>query len=350
MNRQSGTVFTVRELSVFCSQISWLLKAAIPLEEGIAAICDNMENPRQKQHLNSIRDTLSENGSFCYALNSSGIFPRYMIHMIDIGEKTGKLDDVMASLALYYEREDQMKTQIKSAVTYPLILIFMISAVMLVLISKILPIFQQVFEGLSADFSSSSIAAVHTGALVGKIALAAMLLLAVAILFSFWAIKTEKGKRCFLSLSYRLPFLSKMMDQLDAAQFASVFSLLLSSGYDLSQSLELLPGILKTPSAIRKAQAVSQAVTNGESFSPSLQQTGLFPGIYTSMIRVGESAGNLDNVMNQIAETYQEEAMGRMNQAVSLIEPLLVGLLSIVIGAILLSIMLPLIGIMSGIS
>lgn len=347
MQQKNRTVFTARELSLICSQISWMLESAIPLEEGIAVICENTEDPRQKKMLQSVCDATVQSGSFSQAIRESGFFPSYMIYMVEIGKKTGRLDDVMTGLAVYYEREDQIQTQIKGAVTYPLVLIFMVAAILAVLSAKILPVFRQVFDSLSEDYSAVSFRAVNIGIAAGRVTVVIMVLLGIFILLAVLFSGTQRGRAAFLSVCYRIPFLAKIINRVDSAQFASALSILLSSGYDVSESLNLMPDILQSPRNLENAKKAARAVEDGAPLSAALQQTELFSGPRYSMIRVGESAGSIEKVLSKIADIDTEEAMELINRKIALIEPILVGFVSVVIGALLISVMLPLIGIMT---
>ncbi len=350
MGGQKGAPLSSRELSLFCSQIFWLLKAAIPLEEGIAAVCENTQDTREKKLLQDILSSLAQTGSFSLSLKKSGAFPEYLVNMMEIGEKAGKLDDVSSSLSVYYEREDDLKSQIRGAVIYPLVLILMIAAVVAVLIVKVLPVFRQVLETLGGDVPAVSVAAVQFSLTVGQGAFVLILALALLIAVGALAARTRKGADFFRALLGRFPPARRAFSSIDAARFSSVLSMLLSSGYEIAQALELLPGILSSPQGSGKAREISRKVSQGRPFSQALQQSGLFSGIYSSMIGVGEKTGNLDAVMNRIAEHYNEEVQNMLSGMTVMIEPVMVGLLSVIIGIILLSIMLPMMGIMSNIS
>lgn len=349
MTNNHAQPLTAKELSVFCAQISWLLKAAISLEEGIAAICDTTESAAQKEQMQALSAHIAETGSLTAALKRMDIFPPYLIHMMEIGELSGKLDEVADSLSDHYRREAQLQAQLKNAVISPLFLILMIAAVIAVLIAKILPIFYQVFDSLGADLPDGSVTAIGFSMALGKASLCFVLTLAVLIVVLLALSRTAQGKNQLLQLGAALPVTGVIIQKIDAARFSSVFSMLLHSGYDSVQALERMPGILSSRRSAEKATRISAAVTQGTALPQALRDSGLFSGIYTSMIGVGEKTGSLDSVMKQIAEDYSEEARNRIDNAIALIEPVMVGMLSIVIGSILLSIMLPLMGIMSSI-
>lgn len=346
---EKGHTFRAGELFYLCSQLSWVLKAAIPLEDGLTTIGDNLEEARQREALQKLRALVAENLSLSQAMRQTDTFPEYLVHMTEIGEKSGRLDSVMASLAVHYKREEQINRQLKSAITFPLILILMATAVLGVVTLKILPIFRQVFESLSAEDASLSLRAVSLGITAGHVIFILLILAGLILLLSVCAVRTEWGRRFFFSVGKRIPFFTKILNQLDAGEFASALSILLSSGYDVSQAMDLLPDLLQNPQNRSNACRAAQMLEQGSPLSLALRQTGLFTGLHFSMVQVGESAGTLEQAMEQIAAVNTEDALDSINHAVSLIEPALVGTVSLIIGVILLSIMLPLISVMSSI-
>ncbi|HEX3038228.1 MAG TPA: type II secretion system F family protein [Oscillospiraceae bacterium] len=337
------------DISLFCSQTALILKAAIPMQDGMAAIQENVESAQGKQLLKEIENSIAENGSLYTALLKTGAFPSYMVNMVNIGEKSGKLDNVMEALALYYDREDTLKKRVKSAVLYPFILILMMAAVIAILVIKVLPIFNQVFQDLGSDVSASSAAVLNVGIAIGKYAFWVILVLAVLVVISILFTKTRKGAQVFTDLLSSFAVTRKLSGKIAAARFASVMSMLISSGYDTSEALDLVPKVLNNKTVIGKVEKCKEGIRTGSSFAQAVTDVHMFPGIYSSMIHIGAKTGNLDTVMEKLAALYDEDVDTSINNAVSVIEPVMVGVLSVVIGSILLSVMLPLMGIMSSI-
>jgi type IV pilus assembly protein PilC len=337
------------DVSLFCSQVVLILKAAIPLQEGIGAISENIEEVEGKELIRQIKENLERNGSFYTALNSTGAFPNYMVNMVNIGEKSGKLDSVMEALSLYYDRDDKLRRRVRSAILYPLILVLMMAAVISVLVIKVLPVFNNVFLDMGSDLSAASGAIMHIGMGIGRYALIAIIILAVLLLLALILSKTETGSRRLGILFDRLGLTRRLSDKIASARFASVLSMMLSSGYDTGEALELIPKILTNQTIIEKIEKTRKSVNSGVSLAKALENVNMFPGIYSSMVNLGDRTGSLDTVMKNLAELYNEDVDESINKAVSIIEPVMVGVLSVVIGGILLSIMLPLMGIMSSI-
>lgn len=337
------------DLSTFCSQVCMVLRAAIPISEGIAAIGENVDTQEGKELIRRIQPVLEQKGSLSESLKAAGAFPDYMVSMIDIGEKAGKLDDVMEALALYYEREDRIRNRIRSAVVNPLILTLMMAAVVAVLLIRVLPVFNDVFHDMGSPISAATSSILYGGTAIGQVALVIIALLAVLLIAVLLAGKTRNGYRRLTGLASVFGFTRRLSEKIDCSHFASVFSMMLSSGYDTSRALELIPNILTDSGICEKISRCRASLDRGESFPNAMEKAHLFPGIYGSMVRIGTKTGNLDEVMKNLAERYSEEVDESIGKAVSFIEPAMVAVLSIVIGAILLSVMLPLMGIMSSI-
>lgn len=338
------------DVSLFCSQVAMLLNAGIPLQEGIGAIGENVYTQNGRSMISTLQSTLEQSGSLYTALDSCGVFPKYMVNMVNIGEKAGKLDNVMEALALYYDREEKLSSQIRSALLYPFILILMMAGVIAILMIKVLPLFDAVFAQLGSDMTITSSAVMQVGSIVGKIALILILILSILLFAALLMYRTPKGSRLLSCLMLQFPLTRRLSSNLSSARFAFIMSMLLSSGYDISEALALIPTILPNKEIIDKVNKCREAVDSGVSFPTALSDVRLFPGIYTSMIGIGAKTGNLDSVMSRLAEIYNEDVQSSVDQAIAFIEPALVAFLSVIIGAILLSIMLPLMGIMSSIN
>lgn len=346
---KKGKTFSFGDISLFCAQLSMLLRSSIPAGDGVAAIAEDVEDQNAKRILIQMEDKLSAGAPLYEALRDSGAFPSYMVNMVEIGEKAGKLDDVLDALSRYYEREDALKKRVKSAVVYPFILVLMMAVVIAVLVVKVLPVFNQVFENLGSEVSGSAGFVMTAGVAIGKYAFLFILLLAVVLLVFYVVTRTKKGSVSVSHMLSRFVLTRKLSKKIAAARFASVFSMLLSSGYSTDEALELIPNILDNNKIVQKVKSCRALLQEGSSFVEAVEKTALFDGVYSRMVGIGSKTGNLDTVMKKLAGLYEEEIDASIDKTVSTIEPVLVGILSVVIGAILLSVMLPLMSIMSSI-
>ena len=337
------------ELASFCGQLALILRSGISAMEGISIMLDDTPSADGRALLQEILSHLEQGWTLHEAIEDTGCFPAYMCSMLELGEQSGRLDDVTQSLSAYYRREDELARSVKNAVTYPLVMLGMMVVVMLVLIIKVLPVFNQVFQQLGAGLTGISGAVLRMGAALSRysvvvIAVAAVLAAVCAAVFF-----SAKGRAMLKGFSARFFATKKLSEMIACGRFASGMHLALSSGLNIDQSLETVSRIVEHPVVGQKVEQVRQAVAEGGSLSDAVVEAGLFSGIYARMIHIGVKTGATDEVLRQISIQYDEEIERRMADAVSKLEPTLVALLSVAVGMILLSVMLPLMGIMANI-
>lgn len=335
------------ELSSFCNQMALILKSGISSIEGVSIMLEESSDASEGAILQTISDTLLETGSFSRALESAGVFPSYLLHMTEIGEQTGRLDDVMKALALHYEREENISRSVRSAVAYPLIMICMMTAVILVLITKVMPIFNQVFAQLGQEMTGFSRALLSLGTAINRYSVVLITVLAVLALLGFYFAKTKSGRKTFASLGSRIPALRRFYDKTASCRFADCMALTLSSGLNPDYCAELAETLIEDTHFRQKIASCRQMMSEGAELTDALTKTGIFSGVYGRMANLASRTGGLDTVMREIADKYEEEIDDRLTSMISVLEPTLVIILSVIVGVILLSVMLPLMGIMS---
>ncbi|WP_287713381.1 type II secretion system F family protein [Blautia sp.] len=337
------------ELSTFCSQMALILRSGISSTEGLSIMLEDAPQEEGQQILRTVLEHIEQTGCLWSSLEEAQFFPKYLCNMVEIGEQAGRLDDVMASLAEHYEREDAISKNIKSAVTYPLVMIVMMLAVVLVLITKVMPIFEQVFEQLGTGLTGISKSIMGFGQVLNRYALVFIVIAAVVIALFFYFSCTSRGRESLRNFAGRFFLTKGLSEKLAAARFASGMSLALSSGLDTDQSLEMVSRLTDHPAMQEKIQTARNLISEGAGFSDALSKAGIFSGLYARMVHIGFHTGAMDDVMRQIAAQYGEEVNEQITGLVSKLEPTLVAVLSVVVGMILLSVMLPLMGIMSSI-
>lgn len=347
MEQQTFAPLSNMELSAFCSQMAMILRSGIFAMEGISIMLEDTKEPEEHALLAQVDEALQETGKFHEALRRTGAFPEYMLQMIRIGEETGKLDDVLTALSVYYDREASILQAIRNAVTYPLIMVFMMLLVILVLITRVMPIFNQIFRQLGSEMTGFSKTVLNLGFAVNRysaVLIVLLILLAAAALY-FW--KSPKGRTQLGSFAVHIPFIRSLTEKLAACRFANGMSLTLSSGMSPEESLQLVSGLVGQKIFAQKLAVCQKAVREGQDLNDALTEAEIFTGIYSRMASIGDRAGALDEVMQDIADRYQEEIDLRFTSIIAALEPTLVIILSLIVGMILLSVMLPLMGIMA---
>ena len=253
----------------------------------------------------------------------------------------------MTSLSRHYDQEQEISQQTRSAVTYPLIMLGMMAVVILVLLVKVLPVFQQVFHQMGLEMNGISQGLLNAGNMISRYS-AVFLILAVLLIgcILFFSL-TEKGHAKLRKLVTHLPVFCEIPVAMDYSRLAQGLSLGLRSGLSPETSLELTEAMLTQPEILEKLRKTSELLNNGEAFSKALTESELFSGMEGRLISISFYSGTSDETFRRLSQQYTEKSIDLISQAVSVVEPTIVILLSLLVGLVLLSVMMPLLGILS---
>lgn len=261
--------------------------------------------------------------------------------MIELGELSGRLDEVLSSLARYYEREASIQENVRDAVTYPLIMTGMLFCILLMLVLKVLPVFEQIYLGLGTDLTGFAavflkISSLLTSHLPVFAAVLALLLTAVVLFIRFGLLRHMLQKKEFAS-------------DLAASRLANCIAMSLGSGLDTDQGLLLAEKIVDNPRMAARIKRCRDLSASGKEFADAVLTSRVFGKSSHSLITIGFRTGTLDEVMKKLSLEYEEKANRQIDRFIAALEPTLVIVLSLIIGLILVSFLLPLISIMTSI-
>ena len=311
------------ELALLCEQLAMILESGMALNDSLRMIAHEVDDKEYAKILEKIADDIDDNKSLSVALEDAKIFDDYMIKMVDVGERSGYLDSVMRQLAVYYQRLNETNDKLKDALTYPGILVIMMLGVIALLVVKVLPMFEVVLNNMGVD--------------LGELAYGLILVFVVVVLVVYMLfIKKDK-----VFVSRRLSY------DLAVAQFAFAMSLFLNSGYDIDDALDMMPALISNKVLKDKVVGFTKDVHSGMSVGDALTSSHIFKSIYNRILVIGFKAGKGDEAMASVAKAYENEVDNSINKMLDIVEPTLVGVLSIIVGIILLSVMLPLMSIMT---
>ena len=333
------------ELSTFSGQLAMTVKTGIPISESMMILKEDAETQAAEKLFGEILDKVELGQDLASSLKDAGVFPSYMIQMIEIGQTSGRLDQVLASLEMYYEREDNLRKSIKSAITYPAIMLCILIAVILVLVIKVLPIFNEVFLSLGGEMSSLAVGAMNLGEAISKYSIILIAIVAAIVIILIIMRLTAGGRAAMSKMGQRI--FKKLSSKMESGKFASGMALMLASGVDINRAVELTLPLVKNPEMVKKVSELNTMMEQGKSFTDCVQMVGIFTGMQARVLGLGFRSGNLDDVMEQIAENYEDEIDNRLDNLISVIEPTMVAILCVIVGLILLSAMLPLLGVMT---
>ena len=341
--------YSYQELSAFCLQIGLLLEAAVPLDEGLAIMAEDAGCEDEKQLLLYMAEGAELGDPFFKVMEDAGTFPLYVVRMAKLGQQSGTLDQMMKSLSDYYEKEYRLLVNVKNALTYPIMMVVMLLVVLFVLFSKVMPVFDQVYEQLGAKMSPAARSAIRLGGLFSGAALIAAAVSALAV-FGIWA-ASRFGHR--ISLVDKMVNYVKCHSRIALAianrRFTSVLALTLKSGMEFEKGLELAGELVDNGKVAAQIEKCGRTLETGASYYQAMKDTGLFSGFYVQMIKVGSRSGRLDAVMEEISEDFEQAADQSMDNMLARFEPTIVAVLAVSVGLVLLSVMLPLVGVLAAI-
>ncbi|HHX10535.1 MAG TPA: type II secretion system F family protein [Firmicutes bacterium] len=333
------------QLAWFCYRFAVAFKASVPVADAVYLIAEDDEY--FGECLTGIGHDIHAGIPFHRALSSQGIFPPYLVSMVKVGERTGTLDKVMESLAVYYDHEDYLHHEIKDALTYPLVLICMVAAVMLVLTSKVLPVFSDILSATGAHMPAVADVLMNTGMFVSK-HWAWLLGVPIAAGLVLWAWEsTPPGREKVARFKAETKLFDGVFSKAYMARISRVMWYALESGLDAGNALTMAAEVVGNEYVAKQIGDCRQKIQQGEDLAEAFVSVGVFPSAFVNMIRVGHTTGELPSMARKMAGMYQDEVYRALQDTVSCIEPVLVSVLSVVIGVVLVAVVLPLIGILS---
>lgn len=327
------------EIASFCEQTALIISAGIPAYEGIFILMTDAADKETASLLQQIYEPLEKGHTFHDALAISEVFPQYVIDMVELGELSGKLDEVLSFLKIYYEREEHIKNSFKHAVLYPLWMLFILFSIVLLLFVLVLPVFNHVYMELGVNLTGLPLIMMNFSKILNT---GTPIILFFAIVLALTAFIYSKTNSLRMFLERQTLFLN-----IASGRFANCMSMAISSGLTIIQGLELAERLVDNLYMKARITKCKKFVEEGYGFADAILATKIFTKTYASLLDVGLKTGSLDYVLNKIFQQYEDHIDYEINRFVSRLEPALVIILSVIIGITLLSFLLPLAGIMT---
>jgi type IV pilus assembly protein PilC len=342
-------VLNDNELSVFSGQLAMILHSGISVLEGISIMRDDTPEGDGRKILDTINDSLEATGELAEALHATEVFPDYFIRMTEIRERSGTLEEVMESLSGYYDRQDGLMHSIRDALVYPLVLMAMLFAVLMVLMVRVMPVFAEVFDQLGIEMTGISATVFGISSAMQRISVGLIVVVIALVIGTLIGIRTVRGRQIFLNLAMHLPAVRTVSEQLACARFSNALALAIHSGLDMGESFTLAASLTQQPSFSRKTDQAGRLIEEGTEMADALRECGIITGLNARMMSIGFHTGSTEMALNRISTSCQEDADNRIQAAVSALEPTLTAILSVLTGLILISVMLPLLSVMASI-
>ena len=335
------------EIADLCRELALLLHAGAGVADGLCLLAE--ESPRQKDHLLGLADRMDEGAPLSKALEQSGRYPAYVTGLVAVGEESGQLENALVALADYYDQKGQREARVRRALAYPSLLLVLMLIVIVVLLAKVLPVFDQVYASLGGSLTGVGGVLLQAGKGLNAAmpVLCALLAAALGFLAAFFG---SDGLRERLQTWWRKGHGDKGISRkMNDARFAQALAMGLQSGLPLEEALSLVADLTDVPAAAARCRDCCDRLDQGEELAGAMKQADLLPPSACHLLSLGIRGGAADSVMADIADRLSREADEALEGQTARVEPVLVLVTSILVGAILLSVMLPLTHIMAAI-
>lgn len=332
----------LKDLAIMSRQLATMVSAGIPLLRSLTILSEQTESKPLAKVLASVRAQVETGSSLSEALGrQSDVFPPLMIHLVRAGETGGFLDQSLESIARTFEADVKLRATIKSALTYPVVVLVMAVVAVIAMLIFIVPIFEQMFADLGGELPiPTQILVVLSRNMIWILPI----LIVLGVAGWIWWRRNKHADRVRARvdpIKLKLPVFGQLMTKVAIARFARNFATMTKSGVPVLQSLAIVgdtSGNWVIEQALRKVQ---DSVRTGRSIAAPLAQEPVFPPMVVQMIAVGEDAGAMEQMLNKIADFYEDEVQTATEQLTSLIEPLMIGLIGLVIGGMIVALYLP---------
>ena len=332
----------LKELAIMSRQMATMIGAGLSLLRTLNILAEQTESRPLAKILGQVRDEVETGVSTSDAFaKHAEVFPPLMISMIRAGEAGGFLEGALDSIAVNFEKEVKLKGKIKSALTYPVIVLIMSLVSVVSMLVFIVPVFQKMFSSLGGKLPLPTMMLVYMSQAMVWVG---PLMLVFFIAFSIWWPKnknTERVRKRLDPLKLKLPVFGLLLRKIAVARFSRNFSDMIGAGVPILRALQIVGETSGNWVIEESLQRVAESVRQGKSLSGPLADQPVFPPMVTQMIAVGEDAGSLEVMLNKIADFYDQEVEAATEQLTAMIEPLMVAFLGVVIGSMVIALYLP---------
>ncbi|KXZ40796.1 type IV pilus assembly protein PilC [Alkalithermobacter thermoalcaliphilus JW-YL-7 = DSM 7308] len=331
-----------KDIAIFCRQFYTLLNSGITILTCLDILKSQTENKNLKSSLNQCYEDVQRGMSFSESLKKNNdVFPSLLISMIEVGEVSGNLDIIMNRMATYYEKENKIYTKVKGAMTYPIILSIVSAVVVTFLLAFILPTFVVMFENSGVSLPMPTRLLLNISHIIIEFGYLILIILISILYILKKVMQNRKISYTLDKLKLKIPIVKDIVIKVITSRFSRSLAILVSSGVPLIRSLEIVSSVVGNKFVSDKIQKSKDDVLKGVSLAVPIEKVGIFPPMLVHMIKVGEESGMLDDMLDKTSDFYDDEVDSAFQKMTTLIEPLMIVVMSIIVGFIVLAIILP---------
>lgn len=342
INIDIGGKPTARDLSVFCRQFVSMVRAGVTILDALKMLADATENKKLKQAIVEVRANAEKGESLADSLaQHPKIFPGLMINMVAAGEASGSLDKSMERMATQFERSNKTRSLVKKAMMYPMVLCIVMVAVVIVMLVVVIPNYASMFADLGTDLPGITKAVMAASDFVKDywFILAPVLIAAVVGVKAFS--KTDMGKHFFGKIVLKIPAANNLVTKTASAQMARTLSTLIGSGVPLIEAVDIVSTTMTNVYFKEALEDAKDEITIGQPLSRPLERCGLFPPMVYHMTRIGEETGNTEDMLNKLADYYEEEVEMAVQTFMAAMEPMIIIIMAAIVSVLIAACMAP---------
>lgn len=333
----------VKDITVFARQFATMINAGVSITKALSILADQVENPSLSAVISQLQKDVEGGLSLSEALTKHPqVFPPIFVNMTRAGEAGGVLDTSLLRIADHFEKDQELRGRIKSALSYPIAVISLATVLVFVMITFVVPMFVGMFEQMGGTLPlPTRILLAVSGIIRGP---GGLIILAVigGLIFGLRAAKrTEQGQLIIDQFKLRLPILGTLVQKMSLAKFTRTFATLISSGVPILQAMDIVADTAENAVVAASVREARASIKEGETISKPLSQSRVFPPMVVQMIAIGEETGSLDAMLNKIADFYDAEVSSTVDSLTSILEPVLMLFLGISVGGIVIALYMP---------
>lgn len=339
----AGKPVKAKDIASFTRQLATMLAAGLPLVQAFNIIAQASENPRMKKLVNAVKTDVEAGNTLAEALGKHRVhFDDLYVSLVRAGEGAGVLEEVLDSLATYRERIESIKDKVKKALFYPAAVIAVAIGVAALLLVVVIPQFEDMFKSYGADLPAFTRFLVSVSDYLQAKGWLILLAIVAAVIGFIQLRKRSRGFGEMLDrVSLKLPIIGPLLEKSALSRFASTLATTFSAGVPLVEGLKTVAGATGNIVYENATLSIRDDVSTGHSLQLSMQQTGLFPPLMVQMTAIGEEAGSLDQMLNNVAGVYEEEVNNTVDALSSLLEPIIIVFIGGIVGSMVVGMYLP---------
>jgi len=342
---------SVKDLGVFTRQFSTMINAGLPMVQCLDILAAQADKPQFKKIISTVTSDVEGGATLAEALGKHSVFSQLYVNMVEAGEAGGILDQILNRLAVYLEKAEALTRKVKSAMTYPTVVAVVTLGATIFMLMVIIPTFAKMFSDFGGELPLPTKIVMGLSNFLRNQWYVLLIIVGVGV-FAFKRFKaTETGKMKIDKVALRVPVLGTVIRKAAIARFTRTLGTLISSGVPILGGLDITARTAGNKVVEKAIYATRQSISQGETIAEPLRQSGVFPPMVTQMIGVGEQTGALDEMLEKIANFYDDEVDTAVEQLTSIIEPVMIVVMGVIVGGMLISMYLPmfkLINVVSG--